>query len=270
MSVAIKVRCTSCHSIAEVTDEAMGAQAKCPFCDAVFDVAVEEDVIAEPSPDAGNWMELGKLEPAVAFQLSWEILCANWLVLFISHLVFIGSVVAVDVAQSLATNVGLEGLRPLIQAVGLPVLIWVQIGLTKLTLEIARGKSSPVETIFSGAKFLPRIVVFYLVFLVLVAIGCIAFIVPGVYLLLRFWSGWYFIIDRDCRVSEAFQMASKYSEWNKIPSLQIGCLAFGLAMLGMLFFGIGFLLVFPLINMVWTIGYLMMTRQPIQRPIGEA
>ena len=269
LAAATKVRCTKCHSLSLVTEEALGGEAKCPFCETIFVAARVNEPEESLDPKAKHPLMLGKLDPAVALKLSWEISTANLLilfVLFVAHLVYFWLVAMLWAAifdselpfwESVALLVGIP-----------PAVMWLNIGLTKVTLQLARGIPTPAETVFSGLNRLVRVMIFNFVFSIIIAIGSIAFIVPGVFLMLRFWSGTYFIIDRNCSVSEAFQLASQFSEWNKVSSLQLGCISLGLAVLSFVcFFGFGLLFVLPFINFMWTIAYMMMTRQPIQRPV---
>jgi len=272
LSTAIKVRCTVCHSQSEVSGVALGHQAKCPFCESIFEVSElggDEEVRPVLDPAARHPLELGKLDPAKAFRLALEIVKANLSIVFVTHIMFLSASVVVQASTEAAMQAGISGVAPLVQVAGIVAVIWLSVGLTNVTLQLARGVPTPVETLFSGRNCLIRVAIFNVVFVIIVGIGCVAFIVPGIYLMLRFWSGSYFIIDRDCNVSEAFQLASTFSEWNKVSSLQLACLSFGMAVLGLSFFGVGFILVYPLINLMWTIAYMMMTRQPIQRPVAE-
>ena len=98
---------------------------------------------------------------------------------------------------------------------------------------------------------------FYLCFL----IGFILFIIPGIYLALTYWTYMYFIIDRNCGIMESFQLASQHASGNRINTLLLWLISAGLMLLGLLACGIGILAAAPLILIMFTVAYMMMTGQ---------
>ena len=135
--MAIEIGCPKCNAKLRVPDEAAGAQAKCPYCEHVFDVNQAPPVDSSdppppppprteplppgPAPTSANPyeaphadevrmerrdpIELGRVNPTMALQLAWELFTANLAVLQPTHLTFLVISTAVSLmAQNAADN----------------------------------------------------------------------------------------------------------------------------------------------------------------------
>ena len=136
-----------------------------------------------------------------------------------------------------------------------------------MTLGVARGQRVEFGALFAGGPWFWRVVLCNILYGLMVLLGCIAFIIPGIYLAVRFWPATYFIVDRDCDVMQSFSLAGEHMEGNKLACIGVFFMGFLVAALGMLLFCVGFIFAYPVITTMSTIAYLMMTRQPIARPM---
>jgi len=105
----------------------------------------------------------------------------------------------------------------------------------------------------------------------LVIAGLCLLIVPGIYLGMRYWAGVHFIVDRDVGFAEAFRLSSEFTAGNVMQSVFVGMYAMVAmlcalltALLGPLVL-VGLLLALPLNTLLWTVSFLLITRQPIPR-----
>ena len=105
----------------------------------------------------------------------------------------------------------------------------------------------------------------YLLFGIIVGLGCLALIVPGVYLAMRYWSFMHFIVDKDCGIMESLKLAGEASKGNMGETFLLGLISFGLVILGYIMLCFGILVTMPVIYLSLTIAYLMMTAQPFRQ-----
>lgn len=82
-----------------------------------------------------------------------------------------------------------------------------------LQLAGAQGKKVGVEqTIKDSFKLFPRVFVLCLVVGLIVIVGLILFIIPGLFMIKRYWLSVYFLIDKDLKVFEAMRQSKDASK----------------------------------------------------------
>ena len=132
-------------------------------------------------------------------------------------------------------------------------------------MAIARGnRQVEFNELFAGSQDYRAVFMYMLLFGLMVGLGLLL-IVPGIYLACRYWPGVHLIVDRGVDVRTAFQKSSAYTAGNLAQSAIVGVYSFIVAVVGMLMCYVGLLFTLPIYSMLWTISYLMITRQPMQR-----
>lgn len=303
--MSIEITCPHCQSRLRVPDEAVGEQAKCPHCEQVFDVAADDqpptatpvpdepksDPFAETSasdaygsphspesnpyaapltePTAGQEQEvlgMGRLDGGTAVQISWELFKANMPVLLLSNGVVLFICTILGSLGGAVQDLNNEALEFLMNVVIYAVQWFLSIGMTIVNLNVARGRPADVGMVFSGGPWFVRVAAATVMFSIAVTLGTLLFIIPGLYIMSRFWAYQCFIIDRDCGVMESFNLSGQYTEGNKMQAVVVVFLTIILAIVGALALCVGLLVAIPVITMTWVVAYLMITRQAIQRP----
>ena len=96
------------------------------------------------------------------------------------------------------------------------VTAYIQVGVALYSLEIYKGKKVGLETIFSRFNgFKP--IIFTLIYTLIVFLGLILLIVPGIILGLMYSQVFYILADNpDIGVTEAFNMSSKMMKNNML------------------------------------------------------
>tara|TARA_R110002049_G_scaffold2750_8_gene22275 strand:+ start:226438 stop:227130 length:693 start_codon:yes stop_codon:yes gene_type:complete len=164
--------------------------------------------------------------------------------------------------QEMAAAVGV-GLSLLDNAIQL----FLNIGMTKLTLSLCRGRGGTIGTLFSGGdRFLPILGTGIIAF-VAVAIGFLMLIVPGILLLLFFWPYYYLIVDRQCPAMESFSAAYEIAKPNAGNTVLIWLLTMAIGIIGFLAFCVGIFAAIPLISVLWSTSYLMMRGELAPQPV---
>ena len=141
--------------------------------------------------------------------------------------------------------------------------VWIQIGQTKYFLKVARGQPAEITEIFTGGRHFLPILGATILFGIVVFLGFVALIVPGVILSLMFSQYYYLILDRDETIIDSLKTSRELMQGNKLTLFAIGLVAGGLGLLlGIVTCGVGFLAVIPFLALLNVVVYLTLTGQP--------
>jgi uncharacterized membrane protein len=292
----VEFRCSQCGQLLRVPEETAGEQAQCPVCSAVVDVPVprnagdewqavgpsEANPYAPPQTMAGEppvapgRIHPGRIDLGLAWATTWR--------LFQEHFAILVGAFVVQVIVLWAFAVGTTAAEAVVaaaqgeQSLAVQVLAWfdrlagyllqlfLTVGYLRIQLHVATARPAEMSLLFSGGRYLLRYVVASIAFGLLLLIGLLAFIVPGIYLALKYWPFFYFLIDQDCDVGESFRLAGDYTRGNRIVAILLWLITVALGVVGLLLLFIGLLLTTPLATLLLTVSYLMMTSQMIDEP----
>ncbi len=101
------------------------------------------------------------------------------------------------------------------------VLAGFYIGYTKLRLDLYEGKKPSVDVLFGSYRLLPRIVLASIVFGLMVGIGFLLLIIPGIYLALRYGFFYYAMVDKNVNIQESFDQSTKLTKGIKFELLTL-------------------------------------------------
>lgn len=137
----------------------------------------------------------------------------------------------------------------------------IGIGWVTILLEIADGKKPVFNDFFNRLDmFLPYLIVSVLLSL-MVGIGFIFFIVPGVYLALRFGFASWSVVDRSANVGDAFGISSRITQGVKWQLFGLALASLGIIIIGAIALVVGLLVAGPMVGIAWARTYrLLMTR----------
>lgn len=98
------------------------------------------------------------------------------------------------------------------------IFCWVWLGYTKFMLEMHDNKKSSSSTLFSISIFqVFKYLVAGFLYILLVLVGLIFFIVPGIYYFIRFGFFRYYIVDKNAGIKESLSLSWHVTEnngWN--------------------------------------------------------
>ena len=215
------------------------------------------------------------LEPGSILTEGWEIfakhagvLIGAYLVFFLSLLVAAIPTVAVGVFLAIMAEqqkepsvVLLVLLIPcLLLSVGM--VLYLLPGQTMLYLGVARGEDVSVGTLFAGGRYFLKSAICTILFGLMVSLGLMACVLPGIFLALRYWPYLFVIVDEDPPGLECFHRAAQIASPHWMASFVIGlvgwlCNAGAQTVCPFLQIAIQ-----PLASLWFTVGYLQMTGQP--------
>ena len=97
-----------------------------------------------------------------------------------------------------------------------------------------------------------------ILYTLLVLVGCVLLIVPGILVALVLWPYYYYIVDHQCSAMDSFSRAIEVGKINMANSFLLTLIAIGLGLLGLFAVLIGLLFTLPLIYLTMAAAYLMM------------
>ncbi len=290
----IEFQCPKCSRRLRTSDEHAGRQVKCPGCGealAVPSSSLPTDLELEPasslqSPRA-NTMRAGAslgsapsgtLQPTRigigdTLRTTWAIFKQQWktcvgaaLIMFL----ILGGIQTV--LRTMLSGAGRGGdigsttamIGLALSLVSYAVNLWLQCGMVYLMLKVARGEpSASISDLFGGGKWLLNFFVASLIVGIIVTIGFILLIIPGVILALMLWPFQYLIVDRNVEIMESISTAREITKGNKLTVFLMYLLVgiIGLLVVAITL-GLGTLVVVPYVALALAVTYLKMTGQP--------
>lgn len=142
--------------------------------------------------------------------------------------------------------------------VGRLVEAFLGIGITRICLALCRGQRAEFGMLFTGGdKFLP-VVGMGILYAIIVGIGTLLLIIPGILIALTLWPYYYYIVDYQCPALDSFSRGIEVGKINMGASFLLCLAAFGIYLLGFLAICVGLIFAAPLVNMIFSVAYLMM------------
>ena len=135
------------------------------------------------------------------------------------------------------------------------VSIFISLGVTRFALNLVSGRPFGIAQIFGeGDKLLRGIGVSILLGL-MVVVGLIFLIVPGIWLGLKYGQAMNALVDRNCGVIDAFKYSAKITEGHKAKLMLLGFAAMGIILAGLIALVVGLVFAYPVAGLAWVLGY---------------
>ena len=222
----------------------------------------------------------GTLDAGFALSTAWEMFKPNLALLTGAALVQFGANIAMQITFSILNTViaqstgdpmgpeaiGMQVVGSVIQQV---VNSFFAIGIILMCLKVARNQNAEFSDLFAGGKYFFRVIGGSILYGLMVFVGILLFIIPGIYLALKYLPFMYCIVDRDCSIADSFRTAGEISTGNKMQLFLMGIIGMGIGILGFLLLCIGIIPATAVNNLMYTVGYLMMSSQPLMRPTQQ-
>jgi uncharacterized membrane protein len=149
---------------------------------------------------------------------------------------------------------------------GLPLSIWMNMGLTRYMLKLARGQQANFGEIFLGGPFIACLLTSILLALG-VGLGMLLLLVPGIVLAIG-WSYWmYLLVDRGQGPVEALGTSWKITRGFKWKIFGMMLLFILVTILGVLACGVGVLVAMPVCQLAMSYVFMKLTgEEPVLPP----
>src|SRR5688572_15052960 len=178
------------------------------------------------------------------FSQSWALFRANW------------AVQAGATAVALLIFIGIEAIPVLGQVIGFVMIGPLWAGLVLMSLNIVRGKTPQFGETFAGfGTAFVNLMLLGMAVKVLIVIGLLLCIVPGVYLAVAWCFPFFLAVDRNEQFWRAMEISRKtvHPRWGWF--FLLWAVSVLLLIAGGLLFGVGLLVTIPLVNNAFAVVY---------------
>lgn len=133
--------------------------------------------------------------------------------------------------------------------------IFIGLGLTRIGLNLVSGKEVTVGMLFGEGGKLMRALGATILFGLMVCVGLLLLIVPGIYVALRYGQYMVAIVDRDLGVMESLSYSSSITTNNRLNLILLYLLAMAIVFAGLLACGIGLIFAGPVVWLSYMVAY---------------
>jgi uncharacterized membrane protein len=183
---------------------------------------------------------------------AWEIVKKNVQIVALLMIAF----VVYQVVQGWVT--GFFGDSPIAALVSLAftvLTLFLEIGFLKIVLKLVDGHKAEIQELWAYPQYLLRMIGATLVYAIIVTVGLILLIVPGIYLAIRLQFYSYYIVDKNTGAIDSLRMSWKLTEGNMINIFLFMLILLGLNILGALALLVGLLVTVPVSFIAVTLLY---------------
>lgn len=135
------------------------------------------------------------------------------------------------------------------------VNVFLMLGATNFGLKLVSGKPISVGLLFSGTPWLLKGFFAYILYMLMIGIGFVLLIFPGVYLMLRFGMYQAAIIDKNMGIIEAFKYSAELTKGNLLNLFIIVLFSILIVIAGCIAVVVGLLFAYPMIFLLWLVAY---------------
>ena len=143
----------------------------------------------------------------------------------------------------------------LAQIVGFVCNTFLLLGITRVGLDIVSGEPTSINTLFSqGHKLLKGMGAMILVYL-MVGLGFLALIIPGIYLLARLSYINYAIVDLNLGVIDSIKYSFKLTEKNALNNIGLFLMGLLILVLGVIALVVGLIFAIPVMMLAFSVAF---------------
>jgi uncharacterized membrane protein len=140
------------------------------------------------------------------------------------------------------------------------VEVFLSIGITRIGLDIVDGKPVSLALIFSGGSKFLRVLGASILYSLMVGLGLILLIFPGIYLALRYGQYLNLIVDKDCDIMGSFRESARLTEYNKANLFVMALASIAIVIVGILALCLGVFVAIPIIWLMKMIAFRWLQR----------
>jgi len=149
-------------------------------------------------------------------------------------------------------------LRFIIEGVSLALQMAIGVGVICVSIDIARGKSVEWNGLLSGNKYFWRYVAGSALFMVIVMVGFMLLIVPGIFWAVKYQFFSYAIVDKNMSVIDAFKESARITENVKLELFALWAMFILINILGLAVVFVGFFVAMPVVWISMALLYLQL------------
>jgi len=143
----------------------------------------------------------------------------------------------------------------LFNLIGYIVGLFLQMNLIKIALEIYENHPARLEDLFVVPAHWLSYLAAGIIFGIVVAIGFVLLLIPGLYMLTRWFFFGYAIVDRGAEATQSLGTSWDLTRGHVLETFLLIVVLFFLNIIGAIFFGVGLLVTAPISLMAATYAY---------------
>lgn len=133
--------------------------------------------------------------------------------------------------------------------------MFLSLGVTRIGLNLVSGKEFTIGMLFEGGKKLLPAIGASILYVLMVFLGSLLLIVPGIYLAIRYGQYLTAMVDRDLGIMESFQYSSSITTNNRMNLFLLAVLGFLIGIAGCLALCVGLVFAIPVAWLSWLVAY---------------
>jgi len=188
-----------------------------------------------------------------AFNFGWEIFKKNKQILLILPLVYFAVLIACSIILDLLKENFTLSLIANIFYIALNIL--VSIGIIQIFFSLSRGGAVKIKDLFGGKKHFWRFAGGSILYGFIVGIGYLLLIIPGIIWQIKYGFFQYLIVDKGMNPMDAIKESGRITYGYKWKIFMVKILTVILFLVGVLFFGVGILVAYPVSLLAMVYAY---------------
>ena len=241
-----------------------------PFAGAANPYQTPKSTKLESRPIAGGTMAPRAASFEEIFSLSWKLFTQNLGLLVGTSVVVLMIGIAINLGAQFMQAMMIEmNFDPfalfafsMMYSLGTGIIqTFFYIGQAKICLKLARGQHAEFSELFSGANKLLPVYIAGIIVGIIIGVGILLLIIPGIIAALMLWPYFYVITDDKGGIGDFLGLAYRIGTPNILTSLVLAVVTLALVVAGMLAVCVGIVFSVGLIAMMYSVAYLKMSGQ---------
>ncbi len=183
---------------------------------------------------------------------AWELVKKNAKLIALLMVAF----VVYQIVQGFVQGFFGEGLLAALVSIAFTVLtLFLEIGFIKIILKLVDGQKAEITELWAYPQYLLRMIGASIVYGIIVMVGFILLVIPGIYLALRLQFYSYYIVDKNAGAMDSLRMSWKATDKNVINVFLFMLILIALNILGAIVLLVGLLVTIPVSFIAVTLLY---------------
>lgn len=133
--------------------------------------------------------------------------------------------------------------------------IFLSLGVTRIGLNLVSGREFSIGMLFMGGKKLLPAIIATILYVVMVILGLVLLIFPGVYLAIRYGQYFSAMVDRNLGIMESFSYSSSITTNNRLNLFLLILLSIAIFIAGVIALCVGLIFAIPVSWLMWIVAY---------------
>ena len=133
--------------------------------------------------------------------------------------------------------------------------VLLSLGVTRIGLNLTSGRQVSVAMLFGEGRKLLTAIVAMIIFALMVGLGLILLIIPGVYLMLRYGQFMSAIVDKNMGIMESLSYSSSITTNNRLNLFLLILLSIAIVIAGFIALVVGLIFAYPVVWLSWMVAF---------------